>query len=214
MELPVYVLSGGKSSRFGGDKARAMLCGQPLLVHVVSQLQGPLDQAPGGPEPLRLSASHVITSTPGQYDDLGLISVPDQETHLGPLGGLYTALCHLSENPTGGSGWCFLVSCDMAGIRREWVHDLWQARTPESQVVAFGPDPWDSMFALYHVDLLPQVEAQLQAGKRAMWRLIEAAPHVCVPHPSDWHRATSINTPDDLRRHRERAQEPGVDNVS
>ena len=31
--VPAYILSGGRSSRFGSDKARALAAGKPLILH-------------------------------------------------------------------------------------------------------------------------------------------------------------------------------------
>lgn len=72
------VLAGGRSSRFGGDKAQALLAGRPLIDHVLAALEPQVDGLVvcGRPEPARSS----IDDRPG----------PD----LGPLGGLNAALHH------------------------------------------------------------------------------------------------------------------------
>ena len=93
------------------------------------------------------------------------------------------------------------MSCDMAGVRAEWVDILLAHRTEQARAVAFGSERWDPLFALYRSDLLPEVEAHLRRGERAMWRLLEAAQAVAVPHPANWHLARSINTPADLQQY-------------
>ncbi|MCD2325368.1 molybdenum cofactor guanylyltransferase [Sphingomonas sp. IC-56] len=70
------VLAGGKSSRFGSDKALAMLGGRRLMDHALDNLRRHTDEV----------------AVAGRTLD-GVISIPDQPTAgLGPLGGLCGAL--------------------------------------------------------------------------------------------------------------------------
>ena len=72
MKLLGAVLAGGRSSRFGSDKAAALLHGRPLLDHAVSALGGQCDTV-------------VVVGR----DHAGMASVPDHPgPGLGPLGGL------------------------------------------------------------------------------------------------------------------------------
>ena len=184
--FPLYIMSGGKSSRFGSDKARALLHGKPLLLHVAETL-----------EPLA-SSTVVVADRVDKYVDLGLETIPDLAPHLGPMGGLQTALTHLQQHRQ--ETWCFLVSCDMAGLRAEWADILWQQRSPDVQVVAFGPDPWDSMFACYRGELLVEVNQRIALGKRAMWRLLQDFGKA-LPHPPGWEGVVSINSPESLQQY-------------
>ncbi len=192
--FPLYIMSGGKSSRFGSDKARALLHHKPLILTVAETFAS------------RASSTIVVADQAGKYEDLGLQTIPDLAPHLGPIGGLQTALTHLqnmlnSQNSvmTAKDAWCFLVSCDMAGLRQEWVETLWSQRTEETKVVAFGPEPWDSMFACYRLDLLAEINRRVEQGQRAMWRLLQDT-GTAIPHPPDWDTAVSINSPEDLKQ--------------
>ncbi len=148
-----YVLAGGKSRRFGSDKARAMLAGQPLLLHVARQL-----------EPV-CSCVWVVAQRAGQYDDLGLPTLGDLALGLGPLAGLQTALSHALNKPGSPSlsresespensvgpvsrvnstktelpGWILLVSCDQTEIAPDWVSLLVDQalQTPSARAVVF-----------------------------------------------------------------------------
>ena len=58
--VPVYILAGGRSRRFGRDKARATTGGAALVVRL-AELLTPVAQS-----------ITVIAGRPGAYDDLGL----------------------------------------------------------------------------------------------------------------------------------------------
>lgn len=84
------VLAGGRSRRFGSDKAVAMLDGQPLIDHAAGQL------APHVAEVV------VCGREPGLADR----PAPD----LGPLGGLCAALFHADSN---GFDRVLTIACDV-----------------------------------------------------------------------------------------------------
>jgi len=82
------VLAGGKSSRFGSDKALAMLGGKRLLDHAVERLSGWCD------------AVVVAGREPG---------IPDwPQPDMGPLGGIAAGLRHAEAN-----GFDSAVSCSV-----------------------------------------------------------------------------------------------------
>lgn len=95
MRLLGAVLAGGRSSRFGSDKAQALLAdGRSLLDHAVAAL-----------------APHVEeVAVCGRMVD-GLLSLPDRPApDQGPLGGLAAALRHAHEN---GFDAVLTTGCDM-----------------------------------------------------------------------------------------------------
>lgn len=207
VRLPVYIMAGGKSSRFGRDKARALFHGQPLIRHVAERMR-----------PLA-SSLWVVADRPGKYDDLSLPTLGDRAPRLGPLGGLHTALHHLatlanlplplpaSDLEVASLPWCLAVSCDMAGLEARWVERLWERRDEAHAAVAFGPEPWDGLFALYRLDAQKEVERRLERQQRSVWRLLEAIA-LPVPHPPDWQQTRSINTPEDLAQMQDVSRKP------
>ena len=76
------VLAGGQATRFGSDKARAMLDGEPLIARLVKRVQ---------PHASRIT---VVADVAGKYDDLGLTTIADDVPGRGPVGGLLAALRH------------------------------------------------------------------------------------------------------------------------
>lgn len=87
------VLAGGRSSRFGSDKALAMWRGRPLIAHVVARLATVTDAV-------------IVCGR----DHAGFVSVPDRPmAGLGPLGGLNAALHHAAAT---GFARVLTASCD------------------------------------------------------------------------------------------------------
>jgi molybdenum cofactor guanylyltransferase len=102
-----YVMAGGASTRFGFDKARAELNGQPMLARMCTLVRG-------------VTGSASIVAPSGRYAEFGVRVVEDHWPGEGPLGGIITALmdAHARNHaPT----WCVIVGCDMPFLTREWL---------------------------------------------------------------------------------------------
>lgn len=186
--LPIYFLAGGRSSRFGADKARARL-GESTLLEAAAR---PFSGAP----------LTVVADLPDKYQDLGFRTVADFEPGRGPLGGLLRALADRAS-----PGWILLTACDFVGARTAWVERLAAARTQAARAVAFRAAHWEPLFALYHTGLIPEAEAAINRGESALWRLLDAAAATAVRLPDDWHVACSVDTPEALAAYERRASE-------
>ncbi|QDT17603.1 molybdenum cofactor guanylyltransferase [Alienimonas californiensis] len=185
--LPAYVLAGGRSRRFGSDKALADRNGEPALVRLVHALN-----AAGA------ASVAAVAREAGRYDGVGVRTIADAVADAGPLAGLETAL---ADATTRGGGWILAVSCDLFDVPAPWIARLRTAATAERLAVAFRPDRWEPFPGLYHVDLLPTVRAQLGGNQRSFQVLLSApdARAVTVPPPPDWPTRPSYNTPAELR---------------
>lgn len=180
--LPVYILAGGQSRRFGSDKALALLLGEPILLRLIKAVT---------PVASRIT---VVADRPGKYDVFGIRSIGDICLGKGPLGGLATALNDLSEP------WMLLLSCDLVVVRPKWVHLLQEHCRPDVLAVAFRHQVWEPLLALYSSEMGPIVKAHLQSGNSSLKRLLDQIPARAVPVPEDWPPIVQINTHADLRR--------------
>jgi len=181
--LPVYILAGGRSSRFGADKARVPLGGKALL-QANAECLAPLS-----------STVTVIARHAGQYHDLGLRTIGDLQRGLGPLGGLATALADMHR-----PGWLALAACDWVGVRANWWRPLQRAATPDRLCVVYASPRPEPLFALYHTAIAETVHRHLEKGRYAMHDLIQAVPHRMVQPPPGWSRAQNINYRKDLEQ--------------
>lgn len=182
IRLPVYILAGGGSSRFGSDKARARVDGEPMLARVANMI-GPLAES-----------ITVVAKADGAYDDLALTTIGDSSPGLGPMGGLATALQHR------GDGWLILLACDLLTLHPAWFETLWAAHRDDALAIAFRHDKWEPMLSLYHTDVLQMLDTQLAADARSMQALFTGLANraVAVGLPEDWPVRLQANRPDDI----------------
>ncbi len=89
------ILAGGKSSRFGSNKAFADVNGRQLIKRVIEIMGSVFEEL------------ILIANDPGEYSSLGISMYEDIIKGLGPLGGIYTGLESMADR----SG--FFVACDM-----------------------------------------------------------------------------------------------------
>ncbi|HMI51297.1 MAG TPA: molybdenum cofactor guanylyltransferase [Candidatus Saccharimonadales bacterium] len=162
-----FVLAGGQSRRFGADKARAVLAGEPMLQRMVALLSGVTDSV------------SVIAAVEGAYSDLRISFVRDRWPGEGPLGGVLTAL--LDKRPLGNSAtgqlpghgdgtavWNLIVSCDMPFLTREWLRFLvGHAQASDAQAVvarsAHGVEP---LCACWRTDVASVLQPAFLGGMR------------------------------------------------
>lgn len=180
--LPLYVLAGGESSRFGEDKARARLGGMPLLVRVVAML-----------DPVASPAT-VVADVADKYADLGLRTIADRSPHLGPIGGLEAALVDR------GMGHLLLAACDLVMARPDWVRQLQDAAGEEGMAAFRSNRGWEPLLAVYHSSAADAVQARLSGRDLSLQQLLDACGAAALDLPADWPEPNQINTRDDLRR--------------
>lgn len=141
------ILAGGRSSRFGTNKALALHQGVPLVQRIADCL------APLFPETL------LVTNTPEEYAFLAWPMTADLFPHCGPLAGIHAALACIGQ-PT-----AFVCACDTPLIEPVLVHFL-HAQLADNEVVlpwlATGPEP---LYAVYSRSALPAIEAALLRGE-------------------------------------------------
>jgi molybdopterin-guanine dinucleotide biosynthesis protein A len=184
------VLCGGRSSRFGNDKALALLNGVPLTVHVLKRLRPQVSC-------LFLGAQ---SETPG-LQELGVELIPDAvQRHRGPLAGLYSAMLHVADQ--GLAEWLLLSPCDAPFLPPDLAVRLSQGAAEQDRPVSaarYGGIVQPT-FSLWHHSVLPALrEAVLDAGRGGLMTMLDRLPHATV----DWAEAPvppffNVNTPQDL----------------
>jgi molybdopterin-guanine dinucleotide biosynthesis protein A len=181
------VLAGGRSSRFGSDKARYLYRGQTLLERVL----GSLSEA---------EERFVIAEHPYDVD---VPRYPDVIRGGGPLSGLHAALLYAKRD------WVALAACDLPLLTPAYWSLLWGERAgaevtgAEVITVRSAAGQLEPLAALYRRDLLPTVTEQLEAGDFRMHALLARASAREVP----WAQVraavgeqvlVNANTPSDL----------------
>lgn len=150
-EVTGVVFCGGLSRRMGQDKALLLSKGETLLQKAHQLLE---------PHVHRVLLSSGATA---RYEDMGLCCVLDAEPDMGPIGGLQAVL-RASETP-----WVLILACDLPRLESAAVSNLLAAVEQGDRAVLYGtPNNPEPLFALYHVDLLPSVDAAVASGRRRM----------------------------------------------
>ena len=172
------VLAGGRSQRYGRDKAMAPYHGRPLATWVLASLA-------------HAEERFLVANRP--YPLLGVPRVGDRVRGAGPLGGLHAALLHARCD------WVALAACDLPAL----TPDYWRlllARAWSCDAVAVHDDGrLEPLAALYHRRLLGEVEARLARGDHALHRLLRSA-RVHLVRAHTLRAATSVRVLTNLNR--------------
>lgn len=173
------ILCGGKSSRFGDDKARAPFFpgGPSLLVH----LHGTLAQHNLNPL--------ILSGTKNRYKDLHLVGLEDEFPNLGPLSGLFTALTNTSANAV------LAITCDMPLIHLKHVDELTNLYKKTISPTFFHSENEIHPFpGIYPKSMLPAITSQIKDGLYSMHQLIFELPEKTLVSTLDSGAFLNVNT--------------------
>ena len=149
------ILAGGKSSRFGSNKALALHQGNALIQGIAHRLAGLF------PETL------LITNTPEDYGFLGWPMAGDLYPDCGPLAGIHAALCTVSQPRI------FVCGCDMPLVNPPLIRFLCELEGGHDIVLPWldeGPEP---LYAVYSKNGLPLIADHLAKNEYKIGRLFD-----------------------------------------
>jgi molybdopterin-guanine dinucleotide biosynthesis protein A len=157
-----YILAGGRSKRFGQDKALVSIGGEVHLAGLAGQLRR------DGFEVVIVSQRHQ------EYQALGLRQIFDHDSDAGPLAGVIAALsdCKRQERKH-----CWVVTCDLLEWKREWVSAYEEQKTLDGAVEISGSSSVAAVFdsegfapfpGVYAVSVLGIAVESWNAGNRSM----------------------------------------------
>ncbi len=156
----VYILAGGKSQRFGTDKARAQVEGQPWLIRQAEAWK-------------RMGFSvYAIGVASDAFHDLGIETVGDLVPHQGPVRGFEAALLHARQSQSPSRIW--MSCCDLWKIESQWYESLCSVYQPESLITCFRDNVWQPFPSCCSLDLLEPLQQFLATEGRSLQRLIDS----------------------------------------
>lgn len=187
------VLAGGRSSRFGSNKALFAPDGETLINKAVDLLR-PLVKE------VVVSASHANA---GAYAFLGLDIVEDQHSDCGPLGGLEALLDRCSKR------WLLILTCDMPCVDSDMLRTMidhvkqsggsFENRNLPQAIAWRRSDGSVSPFPLLiEKDALSVLRSRMNSGRRSMKGLLGALNTYYIIVPSD-RLLSNINRPEDWK---------------
>lgn len=181
------VIAGGRSVRFGGEKAVAILSGEPLLVWAVRRLQ-------------RACAAVAVNARPQTHAEAlargnGLPVLHDLEGDpLGPLAGVKVGLQWARDL---GARAIAVSPCDAPLLPENLFPRLIEA-ADAGAAMAETPDGVQPLCAVWPVSALPRVTEALVGGRHPpTWVLLEQCGARRVTF-DDAAAFANINTPEDL----------------
>lgn len=126
--VSAVILAGGRNTRMGGrDKALLRVEGQPIIERSISVLREIFQEIV------------IVTNEARSYNYDGVTIVKDEIKNIGPLGGIYTGLRHV----TGNAG--FFTACDMPFLHNGSIRQ---------QIEFFNQFPCDA--------LVPRINAHIE----------------------------------------------------
>jgi len=181
------VLAGGKSLRFGKNKAFQQLGGKRFIDLAIESLLPFCD-------PVMVVAGEIEP-----YLDTGVMLVKDIIPNQGPLGGIYTALL-LSP-----AEWVFVKATDMPFLVPEMASLIIGAKNGFDVVVPKMNDYYDPLLAMYNRRCLPVIARQLQEPDKRQVVDFYRKIKVRAIAEEEWRRVDpnglsfkNVNTPSDL----------------
>ncbi len=181
------VLAGGKSRRFGRDKAEALLGGVPLIRRVLDILQDLFDDV------------LIVSNQPIRYASFGVPVAADVIPGAGSLGGILTALIHARNE------WCFIAACDMPFLSPPVIRKMLERCGGYDVTVPVLNGEPEPLHAIYSKRCVQAIEKRIRAGD---FRILHFYPEVRTLRlePSVWRDVdpedrsfANINTERELR---------------
>jgi molybdopterin-guanine dinucleotide biosynthesis protein A len=145
-ELEAFILAGGKSRRFGSDKALFEIADEPLVKTLFLRLSPLFDRV------------RILAKSGEPYAGLGLEVLADLREEQCPLVGIYSGLVHL------GGGRAFFTACDLPLVDTGLVRYVVEASKGYDAAVPRTEKGLEPLCAVYDVACLPAIESALSAG--------------------------------------------------
>lgn len=171
-----FVLTGGRSRRYGSDKALIDVGGVPLAGHLVHLLAD--------------AGAHPVSTVGGPNRGIGHPHIVDLFPGAGPLGGLISALNACSRP------WAMAVATDLVALDVATLIGMAGARTESCDAVVAFSDRREPMCAIWRVR--PAREVMLRSwadGQRSVHPLFDMLE--TVEHLVDQGLIRNVNRPGD-----------------
>jgi molybdopterin-guanine dinucleotide biosynthesis protein A len=182
------ILAGGKSTRYGTNKAFAELHGVRLIERTI-RVMG-----------LVFPRLLLVTNSPAEYAYLHLPMVEDIIKGLGPLGGIYTGLETMEDE------YGFFVACDMPYLKENLLRYMASLRRDYDAVVPRVTWMIEPLHALYTKKCLFSIRESIRSQEHQILKVFQKINVKYVEEEEirsmdpDLESFFNINKPEDLER--------------
>lgn len=182
------VLAGGKSTRYGTNKAFAEIQGIRLVERTIRVMGSVFERL------------LIVTNTPDEFAYLDLPMVEDLIKGFGPLGGIYTGLEAIDDEAG------FFVACDMPFLRENFLRHMVSLRGDHDAVVPRVRWMVEPLHALYAKKCLPAIRESIHSREYQILKFFQKIKVRYVEEEEirrvdpDLKSFFNINRPEDLER--------------
>ena len=182
------ILSGGKNTRMGKNKAFLRVGGERLIDRTVRLFRQVFREV------------IIVTTNPLDYLDQEAVIVTDILPGKGAPGGLYTGLFYSTDE------YAFLAACDMPFLNTAFMEYMLRQTTGYDIVVPAPPDGLQPLHAIYARRCLPAIRARLDQNRLQIKGfypgrpLLKISPEVLDSFDPDRRMFLNVNTPEDLEK--------------
>lgn len=166
-EITGVVLAGGKSQRFGSNKAFCSYNNSTFIELAIRLLASCTEEV-------------LIAGYDPAYEKLGVRALQDSYANIGPLGGMYTAMQHAQRD------WILLLTCDMPLITHEILSYMMNAWSGERAIAWVDGEERRCFPMLISKRAIGAVEQQIREKRYGMKQLLCAVDSRLLPLPTDW----------------------------
>jgi molybdopterin-guanine dinucleotide biosynthesis protein A len=176
------VLAGGKSTRFGSNKALIEYDGKTFLQQIIERLQP-------------FAKEVVIAGFHPEYELVGIPVLADKMEGIGPLGGIYTALTY-STTP-----WILVMTCDMPLVTDEIIAYM-ITTTKGEDVTGWKQSESGGLFPLLiSKNILPYVEEMIENKQYSVKQIFNLISSNILTIPAKWRRFfVNINNQEEYKQ--------------
>lgn len=188
------ILTGGKSSRMGRNKAFLRLNGEVIIERTVRLFNDLFDEV------------ILVTNSPDEYKYLNTRIVSDIYPQGGSLIGIYSGLYHSS------SQYSFVAACDMPFLKKDFIEYIIKQKDNYDIVIPFSKDGQEPLHAIYSRVCLNPMEEQI---KRGNLKIIDIIPGLkvrrierdeIISFDPEFTSFINVNTPSELKMAEEMAR--------
>jgi len=180
------ILSGGRSTRMGKNKAFLRVGGERLIDRTVRLFRAVFREV------------IIVTASPLDYLDQETVIVTDILPERGALGGIYTGLFYAGEEQA------FVAACDMPFLNHSFLEYMASLATGYDIVVPAPPDGLQPLHAVYSRRCLPAIRDLLERKRLQIkgfypgHKLRMISPEVLRSFDAEGRMFMNINTPEDI----------------
>ncbi len=188
-DITGVILAGGKSLRYGKDKAFELFRGTPLIERVISVMKEIFSEV------------IIITNDLDKYREFGLKTYEDIIKDVGPIAGILTGLIRI-ETEAG-----FFVACDMPFLNSRLIRYMLKEKDGFDVTVPKIGEYIEPIHAIYTKRCIPFIEEAISLKKFNIRSFFEKVSVRYIQKEEileldpEMKSFININSPEDLRRY-------------